>query len=520
MEWIEPKTDWSPADGVADSDLNRIEGNIQMLDLSRTGLNVKRFGALGDGSRDNESPYIQAALDAGAGKEVYIPAGTYYLQDMLIARSGTKIRLAPNARLIRNASINMLLLWDGGNPTGYNGAHDIVIEGGTWDMNRSQFPNSNTAISFSHCHNIIIKDVKILNVPENHHIEINASRDVKVLNSTFIGMTITGDRRSECVQIDAAISEEHFPWYGTYDNTCCDDVLIQGCTFRAADRGVGTHAAPPSGSKHQNIRVIGNHFENLRGQAVRGMIWEQCTISNNTMYHCGYGVDINTGEGGNYYSVFEIVISGNVMQYIDNDSNGRGILLFGDGGQQVYYASITGNTIAYTADNGIMMSNATYCTVAGNVIRYPGNNGIYCGTGSSFNSITGNTIIRSSARGISLYDGAIENVVNANVIRYPGYDGILVNLNSSYNTVSDNKIRDASSGNVDQYYGIRLSGDSNYNFVTNNRIQGNTMLYGISITSSCVSNRVFHNYALSAGSAGNFQDNGQSTQTELSGNVV
>lgn len=28
MSWITPKTDWTPVDGIADTDLNRIEGNI------------------------------------------------------------------------------------------------------------------------------------------------------------------------------------------------------------------------------------------------------------------------------------------------------------------------------------------------------------------------------------------------------------------------------------------------------------------------------------------------------------
>ena len=31
MAWNTPKTDWKPADGVADADLNRIEGNTQYL---------------------------------------------------------------------------------------------------------------------------------------------------------------------------------------------------------------------------------------------------------------------------------------------------------------------------------------------------------------------------------------------------------------------------------------------------------------------------------------------------------
>lgn len=31
MAWQTPKTDWTPADGVADTDINRIEGNIEEL---------------------------------------------------------------------------------------------------------------------------------------------------------------------------------------------------------------------------------------------------------------------------------------------------------------------------------------------------------------------------------------------------------------------------------------------------------------------------------------------------------
>ena len=53
-------------------------------------VNVKDFGAKGDGET-NDTEAIQVALDAGAGKTVFIPAGVYLISATLIAHAGTKI---------------------------------------------------------------------------------------------------------------------------------------------------------------------------------------------------------------------------------------------------------------------------------------------------------------------------------------------------------------------------------------------------------------------------------------------
>ena len=44
MAWQTPKTDWSSADGVRDTDMNRIEGNA--LELKNTKAELKAFNAL------------------------------------------------------------------------------------------------------------------------------------------------------------------------------------------------------------------------------------------------------------------------------------------------------------------------------------------------------------------------------------------------------------------------------------------------------------------------------------------
>ncbi len=70
-------------------------------------LDVRKFGARGDGVTDDTAA-LQAALDAGAGKTVYVPSGVYLVfadgyrdggRGGLVPRSGTRIVMASDATL-------------------------------------------------------------------------------------------------------------------------------------------------------------------------------------------------------------------------------------------------------------------------------------------------------------------------------------------------------------------------------------------------------------------------------------
>lgn len=90
MDWQTPKTNWAAADGVRDSDLNRIEGNILELynaDVLRTDtmLYVSTEGSDTTGDGSSSSPYrtISKALEmlpkntGGKAAEIRIASGTY-----------------------------------------------------------------------------------------------------------------------------------------------------------------------------------------------------------------------------------------------------------------------------------------------------------------------------------------------------------------------------------------------------------------------------------------------------------
>src|SRR5690606_34850158 len=77
--------------------------------------------------------------------------------------------------------------------------------------------------------------------------------------------------------------------FGAYDNTTCDDVLVDGCTFTTSDsgsthewgRGVGSHNGT-IGKWHTNIRVTNCYF-NVKHEAVRTYSWNDFVIANNVV---------------------------------------------------------------------------------------------------------------------------------------------------------------------------------------------------------------------------------------------
>ena len=463
LVWNEPKMDWQPPDGVSDEDFNRIETNIAILDQSQASINVKRYGAVGDGSVENESPAIQAALDAGAGKEIFIPDGEYKLQDRLFIRSGTRLRLGTNARMVRNSNSldTLLLFWDGGEPTGYNGVSNILVEGGIWDVNGSSFPNECNGMAMAHAENIIVKDIKVYDIPEWHGLEINSSRNVKVLNCVFDGLTVTGDdRRSEMLQIDGAFSFEHFPFFGSFDNTMSRDVIIQGCTFKNSDdRALGSHAAV-AGRRHENIRIVGNNFENLGNQAIRGYDWQNVSVSSNTIQNVGSGIECRAEE--NNLQGWSIV--SNTINTTTSDI-GHGIFFTQADTHQISNVSVIGNELIDCNDESFYGRYLYQTTISGNTIRNGSSDGILLRDAGNSVSIIGNTIHNPGKHGILIYQGLIRVNITGNTISSPAEHGIDID-NSSYCTVTGNIVYLAGT------YGIFFTNSTHEGLINGNEVIG------------------------------------------------
>lgn len=103
-------------------------------------VNIKEFGALGDGIADDYLA-VQSALDSGA-EEVIIPQGIYCISDTLKVRSNTRILADRTAKLVmksdkRKKRGDFLL----SNADVENGDRNIEIIGGIWDGNNTAVQN-------------------------------------------------------------------------------------------------------------------------------------------------------------------------------------------------------------------------------------------------------------------------------------------------------------------------------------------------------------------------------------------
>lgn len=108
MAWQTPKTDWTATDGVRDSDLNRIEGNIAYLYNDKVRADTYIYVNATSGSDTNGNgtavaPFktINKALGAVArvtnGNEVTLSiAGGYYPEDVVIKGFTSPITLMNN----------------------------------------------------------------------------------------------------------------------------------------------------------------------------------------------------------------------------------------------------------------------------------------------------------------------------------------------------------------------------------------------------------------------------------------
>ncbi|WP_157970187.1 right-handed parallel beta-helix repeat-containing protein [Pelagibacterium sediminicola] len=235
-------------------------GGVKLCVLASGSLefHLAAFGL--DGLTPSEkTARFQKALDAAEGGTLHVGPGEYEQTEAFEIGSNTTLILAPEATVMRSAAYNnMIRNKSDGVAGGYEAAQDIHIIGGVWDGNMDNYPTAATIIAFGHCRNVSVQGAKILNVPGRWHaIELNAVKRGRVLDCYMDGGG-NDDILGEAVQIDAMIDDEPFPWFGPYDETVCNGILIEDCTITNWATGIGTHSAVSGTARHENIKIFNN----------------------------------------------------------------------------------------------------------------------------------------------------------------------------------------------------------------------------------------------------------------------
>lgn len=242
---------------------------------------VKEFGAYGDGVHDDAAA-IQKALDSlkNNGGTIYFPEGIYCISNCLIFYSNQHLDFE-NGAVIKRMALNnekepielryLLASYTSAKLSEgrYNGTHDVVISGATFDGNEEITTDSKiTLFNLCHTSNVKITGCSFVNGSLWHYIECNSSKDVLIDNCKFDATTYVEMREdaNEIIQIDGAKDGLYGPVYlangkemkFVKDNTPCVNIEISNCEFICNGfAAIGCH----KDFRHSNILIHDNVFK-------------------------------------------------------------------------------------------------------------------------------------------------------------------------------------------------------------------------------------------------------------------
>ena len=336
---------------------------------------------------------IQAQLTlakAAGGGRVVVPGGTWLLNTPLKISSYTWLICAPTTIINRNAAIDNLIRNDsGGTVGGYRANTTIRITGGIWQGNKAAWPTPATLIAFGHSTNILIEYADVSGTPGGWHgIEINSTS-----HATVSRCVLHDDPAGhEMLQIDMPTSTSSFPYFGPFDNTPCDDVTVEQCTFRDGRQGVGSHLSR-AGVWHTNISILNNTFLNLTNDAIACQDYRDVLVQGNHFTNVHVGVHA-------FSAVNQVCDNFRVVANMFSAMTSRATTFNGGSTTErnIRQVSFVGNVVDGSASYGLTADYAKGVTYADNIVRNCGGFGIWIWKQVEV-SLTGNRLIDNNTIG-------------------------------------------------------------------------------------------------------------------------
>lgn len=353
-------------------------------------LNVKDFGARGDGETD-DSFALRKALEDAAGKTLYVPKGTYlcvenslkiYSNTKLIADKGTVIR-----RCFNTSAQGTSVLLQAAPLPGENTIHDIVIQDVILDGNGANYGEVSFDLTFfgrptaegiepRPIVNLVIEGCDFLDVVNFHAIDLNVCDNVLIRRCRFMGFKLDSSAANydsmsyqrEAIQFDIGSVND--------DSIRDKNVVIEQCYFGPSSTpgfgswrsAIGNHGWGESGpTTYFDAVVIRNNFFDLPDStyyAVHLYVFTNVLVEGNRSRQCKFAYIENRyalAVPGSIYTSSEICIQNNVMDGLKTGGiySGEGIRI------ETFKASTTPwdtETYASAASQNII--------IRGNVMRY------------------------------------------------------------------------------------------------------------------------------------------------------
>lgn len=375
-------------------------------------LSILDFGAKGDGVTDDIAAW-NACSSVRQGEWAFIKFNTgktYYFNQIIRVYPKTVILIEEGAVIKLSGSTQARFFnGDVGNSTyayGYDGDGDIHFTGkGVIDCN-----SGNGAAGFAHGKDISFTGITFQNASNTYFIEINSSRNVTISGCTFQDMGNTDGGLYEMLQFDYA-NEVGFPSFGAYDNTPCENVLVENCVFRDGSQGIGTHASPAV-EAHKGIRIINNGLFNLTLNGIRAQGWAYgSVVSNNYLFECGDRPLSCLG------TCSEMEFSNNFVNGGGSDTAG-GFWFSVSGGTYPTRLRIVGNRAYKCKGEGFFLGGMTFSNIHDNEVYQCGRRGFNLNNGASSNKVFNNKVFAAGLLAANVYDAYYISNQTCNRMRF------------------------------------------------------------------------------------------------------
>ncbi len=271
----------------------RITVDTEVFTAPKNSVNVKDFGAKGNGTADDTAA-IQKAIDSlKTGGTVYIPKGVYMI-NYLVFRENIHIRLAGNlpdatvgytdeiADYVKNGDVAILRRNGKNNHMFYNlnrggycteGVSNIALSGGVLDC-----VTTGMAFVWSCADGVLFENSIVKDISNNHAIQIGGCSNVTINNIMFAGYTNGSALTRETIQIETMTPNALSSNLSTTPVKCDPgdyqynkNVSVTGCYFGKSDKS-GPHQTP-----------VGHHSSRDEANC-DGLVFSGNVVDNPLMY--------------------------------------------------------------------------------------------------------------------------------------------------------------------------------------------------------------------------------------------
>ena len=397
----------------------------------------------------NTQELKSALLQGGA---IYVLGGTYPLaqNEVLEYVSNTHLIAIGDVTISVNPTSSTYIAMRphlNGTEGGYTGVTNFNMSGITFDGNGAT--NACGLFATAHGRNIHIEGCTFKNINNSWHlVEINSSDTVVFDRCTISDYNYReikeGDYFTEAFQLDYAGEGGLYPFTCLLDNTGCQNITFNNCTFTRVKTTwtacIGSHSYLKN-SMPKNVTVNGCSFDDI-DNCIYGLDYKNLSVINCTFYNVATAIIIDSREDNNGTSITAIGNRYNGKQrykYISqfNGTNEGRFIMHHNYHNRLSSSNISNNFIEWAYSHGIGITPVD-TTIIGNSVRYCGKHGIYL-YGGQQTSIIGNTSVYNGQlewyTGYDIYviEGAIKRVWRCNISNNASY--VTVNTTGNFNDV-------------------------------------------------------------------------------------